>query len=159
MATNKELNEKIDNLTAMFNAFLEKYSDVSLNQGHERAMILEAIHKDKSTSFDVEKEERAVIKKRGRPNKKIESAEEIRISKGGKTVWKNYFVDNGNEHLEDREIDKKLQIKPPSEKGVRKNPMVVSKCSYCGKIDKIHKQFSFEGSHTCQRCLKNKVGK
>jgi len=141
MATNKELNEKIDNLTAMFNAFLEKHGDVSLNQ------------------FDVEKEEKAVIKKRGRPNKKTESAKEIRISKGGKTVWKNCFVDYGNEHLEDREIDKKLQIKPPSEKGVRKNPMVVSTCSDCGKIEKIHKQFSFEGSHTCQKCLKNKAGK
>lgn len=139
MATNKELNDKVDKLTAMFEAMM-------LQQAAGR--------KDDSSP--------AEPKKRGRPSKKtlVQDNSEVEVTRRrrGRT-WDNNFVDDGTEHVEDREIDKLLQVKPPIEKGTRKNPMIKSNCAECGKTEIVHRQLQFEGSHTCQKCLKNKAGK
>ena len=144
MATNKELNEKIDKLTDMFNALM---------------------------AIQAATAEGKVVgpKKRGRPSKNVGSyveqasvADEVEVTVKKRrrgNQWENSFVDNGEDHVEDREIDKLLAVKPPIDKGVRKNPMVKSICNDCSKEEKVHRQFTFEGHHTCQKCLKNKVGK
>lgn len=134
MATNKELNEKIDKLTDMFNAMMA----IQAASSEGKIGVLQP------------------SKKRGRPAKQtiVESVKKRRGS-----GWANNFIDDGKEHIEDREIDKKLSVTAPVDKGERKPTTVKSVCSTCEKQESVPKQFVFEGHHTCQKCLKSKIGK
>ena len=134
--SNKELNEKVDKLTEMFTAFVSK----------QMVQNADSVEEESSP------------KKRGRP-KQSESQQEQPVARKRKLVWENTFVDNRKEHLDDSAIDKKLAVVLPVDKGVRKSGTVKSLCSTCDKQENVPKQFVFEGHHTCQKCLKSKIGK
>lgn len=120
---------------------------------------------------------KTVSKKRGRPSKnkniitldesfskpislKVDEILEAR-TRAQRGKFENMFVDDGRDATEDKIADKKIRkaSPPPVSKGQRKSPMVESRCISCSKVEKIHKQFILEGTHTCQKCLKGKIGK
>ena len=136
--SNKELNEKVDKLTEMFAQFMQRQQPLAQN--------IEIV------------EEEVITKKPGRPRKQS-IVEEPQIARKRRSNWENNFVDERKEHLDDTIFDKKVAVLPPVDKGVRKSAMIKSVCSSCDKQETVPRQFSFEGHHTCQKCLKNKVGK
>lgn len=149
MATNKELNEKVDKLTEMFQTFLKTQSVKEI-------------------------EEKVVVKQRGRPRGNRKNAiiaddftSEPQIARKRRSNWENSFIDDGTEALEEKRADEliKAASPPPVPKGGRRPAIIRSSCSDCGKVEDVPKQFvmsdpeSKERYHTCQKCLKNKVGK
>lgn len=152
--SNKELNEKVDKLTEMFSQFMQ-------NQQVERTPSqMEIANLPKRPGRP---KKQTIVPEPTMLNRDVEA--EIRYKKGNNKGWANSFVDERKEHLDDSILDKKLAVLPPVDKGVRKSAIIKSTCSGCQKVENVPTQFVMsdpetrERYHTCQKCLKSKLGK
>lgn len=155
--SNKELNEKVDKLTEILAAFMQ-------NQQIEEVLPKKRGRPAKLTHTPIGDGK----KPRGyRENSPIvdEILPEPQIARKRRGGWENNFVDERKEHLDDSIFDKKVAVLPPVDKGVRKSAIIKSTCSGCQKVENVPTQFVMsdpetrERYHTCQKCLKSKLGK
>lgn len=68
----------------------------------------------------------------------------------------NLFQDDGNEAVEDKQFDKNVKRVPPVKR--RKAPKKVNAtCTHCQKEYEVYPIHQFEGSFTCDRCVRKKA--